>query len=89
MDQAAASLLLKQVLGHLPPEWWWMLHQDEENDLGLARAFRRPRAEIDALLINAGIGKETSLGFGIQKKVFADFATSLESPLQIGDRRRV
>jgi len=47
-----------------------MLHQDEENDLGLARAFRRPRAEIGALLINAGIGKETSLGFGIQKKVF-------------------
>jgi len=40
-------------------------------------------------LVNAGIGNETAHGFGIQKKVFANFAASLESPLQIGDRRRV
>ena len=71
MDLNTAQDLLKELLFHLPMGWWWLLHQKEENDLGIAKAFDRPRAEIEALLVNARICKENGNGFTIVKKKFA------------------
>ena len=73
MDLNTAQDLLKELLFHLPTGWWWLLHQKEENDLGIAKAFDRPRAEIEAILVHAGICKENGNGFTIVKKKFDSF----------------
>ena len=53
MDYATAQSLLKELLGHLPREWWWLLHQKEDDGLGIAYAFDRLLADIEDLLSNA------------------------------------
>ena len=53
MDYDTAQSLLKELLfDHLPMEWRWLLHQNEEDELGLPNAFGRPLVEIEALLVN-------------------------------------
>ena len=83
MDLNTAQDLLKELLFHLPTGWWWLLHQKEENDLGIAKAFDRPRAEIEALLVNAGICKENGNGFTIVKKKFDSFCATLSAPMEV------
>ena len=63
MDSATAQALLKELFSCLPTEYWWLLRQKGDNDNGLAKAFGRPRAEIDALLVNSKIYKENGNGF--------------------------
>ena len=58
MDSTGADSLLTELLCHLPRGWWWLLHEKGEHDNGLAKAFSRPRAEVQALLINAGVLSE-------------------------------
>ena len=37
MDYAAAKLLLNELIGHILIEWWWLFHQKEEDELGIAK----------------------------------------------------
>ena len=83
MDLNTAQDLLKELLFHLPTGWWWLLHQKEENDLGIAKAFDRPRAEIEALLVNARICQENGNGFTIVKKKFDSFCATLSAPMEV------
>ena len=76
MDQATAKTLLQELLRHLPTGWWCLVHQKNETDLGLAKAFGRPLAEINALLVNAGICKETGRGTSFVKRSWETFCTS-------------
>ena len=90
MDQAAAHTLLKELLCCLPIGWWCLVHQKTGNDLGLAKAFGRPLAEINALLVNAGICKETGQGTSFVKRGWETFITSkVSDPLQLGTKGRV
>ena len=67
MDLSTACSILTKLIGHLLLGNWWLIHQKEANDIGLAKASSLPRAKINALLINDGTGKETTKGFGIMK----------------------
>ena len=90
MNQATAQTLLHELLYHLPTGWWCLDHQETENDLGLAKAFGRPLAEINALLVNAGICKETGRGTSFVKRSWETFCTSkVSAPIRIGTKGRV
>ena len=62
-DSTGAESLLTELLYHLPRGWWWLLHEKGEHDNGLAKAFCRPCAEVQALLINAGVLLENGHGY--------------------------
>ena len=81
VDCTTVQSVLKDLLGHLSREWQRLLHQQEEDELVLAKEFYRPLAKIEALLINAAIGKEISQGFGIVKRVWDSFHSGLCPPL--------
>ena len=76
MDVATSQSLLVDVLHQLPPGWWWKLHQIDESDEGLAKALRVSRHIIDALLVNAEIGKSNGHGFTMPKKPWDTFKIS-------------
>ena len=65
MDTARAFLMLSAVLCHLPPGIWWPLCQHSPNDPHVAHALSLPAADLDSLLVLAGVLKEMSKGFGI------------------------
>ena len=65
MDCTTAQTLLQELLSHLPAEWWWLLHQKDADDLGLAKALGCSRAVIEALFDDADIAKEDCHGFTI------------------------
>ena len=89
MDPATAQTLLKEMLCHLPAGWWIMLREKEEHDLSLPKIFNRPRAEVKALLVNAGICNETGNGYSvIKKKRDAFCATHLPAPIQVQTFRK-
>ena len=67
MDTARAFSVLSRVLCHLPPGIWWPLCQHSPNDPHVAHALSLPAANLDSLLVLAGVGKETAKGFGIVK----------------------
>ena len=73
MDLSTARSILTELIGHLPLGYWWLIHQKEENELGPANAFGHRRADTDALLVNAGIGKQTIQGFGIVKREWESY----------------
>ena len=64
MDTARAFSVLSRVLCHLPPGIWWPLCQHSPNDPHVAHALSLPAANLDSLLVLAGVGKETANGFG-------------------------
>mmetsp|Transcript_40701 Transcript_40701/g.85509 ORF Transcript_40701/g.85509 Transcript_40701/m.85509 type:complete len:121 (+) Transcript_40701:69-431(+) len=55
MDKVAAQELLLELLKHLPEGLWWLLIEKYSAENGIAKAFGRPIAEINALLHNAGV----------------------------------
>ena len=80
MDYITAQSLLEKLPGHLLIEWWWLLHQKEEDELGLAKAFGCPRAQIEAHLVNTGVYKEMGHGITIIMNVWESFCTNLNTP---------
>ena len=66
MDHEIAQSTFPELLGLLLMKWWWMLHQEEEEELSITKAFGCPCANIDVLLVNARISKETTQGFTIR-----------------------
>ena len=66
-----------------------MLRETKDGDLGIAKAFRRPRAEIDALLINASIFKVNGNGVSLNRKEWETFHKSLPNPIKVGTKGRV
>jgi len=65
MDVDKARLLLKDLLvHHLPKDTWLLLLQKEADDISIAKALGRSCGDIDALLINTGICKETKVRIG-------------------------
>ena len=64
MNKATALAILKRLLRLLPAGYWWLLNQHDPKDHGIAYAFNLPRADVYALLVLSGIGKETARGFG-------------------------
>ena len=92
MDEQAAKSLLKEVLCLLPTGWWWLLHQQGVDDLGIAKVFGHPGAEISALLFNAGIGSYSTKGFTIVKRKWEMFCITDvlgKDELQFGLKGRV
>ena len=83
MDPDTVQTLLKELFCHLPVGWWTLLYQKEEHELGLPKALGRPRAEIKALLVNAGVCKETGNGFSIIKKVWDRLCVTLSSTIEV------
>jgi len=85
MDPTTAVSVLTDMMRHLPPEEWWALQEADDNSApGLPTAFHRPRAEIDALLINAGMykkyGKKGKLA--IIANGWEEFERNLPAPLE-------
>ena len=78
MDSTGADSLLTELLYHLPRGRWWLLHEKAEHDNGLAKAFSRPRAEVQALLINAGVLLENGHGVTFRKKGWEAFYNRLQ-----------
>ena len=76
MDVATSQSLLVDVLHQLPPGWWWKLHQINESDEGLEKVLRVSRHIIDALLVNAEIGKNNGHGFTMPNKPRDSFKIS-------------
>ena len=90
MDPNTAHILHDELLYHLPVRWWWLFHHKEELNLGLAKAFGRPRAEIvDALLLNTGIRKDRGNSFALTKKKWDSFCgiSSAQIQFQTCDKR--
>ena len=85
MDPTTAQSLLKELFSCLPTEYWWLLHQKDEDDNGLAKAFDRPRAESDALLVNSGICKENGHGFTFVLRNWENFCSTLQTPIVRGN----
>ena len=83
MDRTAARSLLHALLVHLPTERWWTLRETEGDDAGVAAALGRPRAEIDALLVNAEIYQESGRGFALKKKAWESFVSGVLGGTQI------
>ena len=68
MDVHKARLLLKElVVHHLPKDTWLLLLQKDSDDISIAKALGRSCGDIDALLINTGICKETKVRIGFTK----------------------
>ena len=93
MDVATARRLLTDMMVHLPNDVWCLLRQVKVNDIGIARVLGRSCKEIDALLVNTGICKETpAKGIRIAKNwstilqsVIAD--VPLPTTIHVGDIR--
>ena len=66
MDVARAQSVLHELLCLLPEGWWWPLFQVNP-DHTISKVFRRPRQEIEALFVNAGLAKESGHGFVFRK----------------------
>ena len=80
MDRTNAQSLLKRLLCLLPQGYWFPLLPKEDNEVGLADIFKRPRLEIEALLVNAGAcGPHARLGTTLNERVHFSFvkATSI------------
>ena len=60
MDVEKSRTLLSEILSHLPEGVWFMLHERNIGDAGLASALQRSPEEIEALLINTMVYKETA-----------------------------
>ena len=60
MDVEKSRTLLSAILSHLPEGVWFMLHERNIGDAGLASALQRSPEEIEALLINTMVYKETA-----------------------------
>jgi len=89
MNLNTAQLLLKELLQCLPTEWWWLLHRFNEDRLDIADAFGRPRAEIEALLVVAGVARVNGNGISILRNPWETFRdTELKDPLFHGSYRR-
>ena len=61
MNQATAGLLLGEMMMHLPEDIWLLLRQKGVDEIGIAKALGRSHLEIDALLVNTGICRETPI----------------------------
>ena len=72
MEAARAKSVLCALLLLLPRGWWWPLIQASP-DHGIATVFGRPRLEIAALLVNAGMVKENKHGFTLRKTSWEGF----------------
>ena len=83
MDSATALLVLKRVLRHLPTGIWWQLNPKTADDLGVAKAFNLPIANVNALLVLSGVGKVTAQGFGIVKSGLEALCNSSDGCLSI------
>ena len=59
MEVDTSRTLLSDIISHLPEGVWFMLHERNIGDAGLASALQRSREEIEALLINTMVYKET------------------------------
>ena len=68
IDRKIAQPILTELLGLLSKQCWWLLHQKDEDEFRIAKAFSCPNAKTNVLLTNAGIGKETAQNFTIVKK---------------------
>ena len=49
-------------------DWWWLLCQTDLGEDGLTKTWHRPLANVNALLVNTEMCKETGHGFSLQKK---------------------
>ena len=58
--------MLSKLLPLLLEGWWWPLLQVDPG-YSIFKVFQRPCQEIEALLVNAGVAKESGHGFVLQK----------------------
>ena len=89
MDCTTAQSILRELLGLLPPHQWWLLRETREGNLGLAKAFYRPCAEIDALLINGSILKVNGNVVSLNRKEWETFHEFLPHLIKVGTKARV
>ena len=54
--------ILKRLLEILPEGTWFVVHEKENDDVGIAKATGIPKLQVKALLTIIGILKETSSG---------------------------
>lgn len=84
MDEAIARLLLKDLLLHLPNDTWLLVRQPTADDIGIAKALGRSCGEIDALLINTGICKETAVRIAFTR-TWQTILTDIDNGIHIGN----
>ena len=61
MDYAAAQVLLNELIGHLLIEWWWLFHQKEEDELGIAKTLDHHLDTIEGSSCQCGNHQEDCL----------------------------
>ena len=84
-----AMVLLSRVLEALPPRRWWILLERKKDDKGISKAFSIPRADIEALLVNAGIYTKTIKGkLFFRSHNWEIFQATLPDSIQIGSIRK-
>jgi len=62
MGLETAQSLLTCMLALLPTRIWWMFLERKTDDVGLAKAFSIPHADIEALLGSTGLYNKTGKG---------------------------
>lgn len=90
MRQPAAQELLRELLSLLPNQYWVPLYPNNECAVALPDIFKRPRAEIEALLVNANVCKVNGRwnNISLNGKGWESFKDSLHKSISVGDFRR-
>jgi hypothetical protein len=88
MDLSRAQSVLHELLCLLPEGWWWPLFQVNP-DHNISKVFQRPRLEIDALIVNAGLAKDTKHGFVVRKNQWEAYRDTQLCDLSHGTNRKV
>ena len=55
MDALKSQCVLQELISNLPVDWWWLLHQTDLQEDGLAKICHHPLAKINELLVNTKI----------------------------------
>lgn len=65
--------ILAEVIGTIPEGRWFLLREDNADDVGISKATGISRMEIKALFVNAGIIRETQKVSNFKKKEWEHF----------------
>ena len=89
MGPQTARLLLTDMLARLSASRWWILYEKKPNDMGISKALSIYRADVEALLINAGLYKKTPKGvLHFQPKIWHIYEATLPEDIHICSIRK-
>ena len=89
MGPQTASILPIHMLGLLPASRWLILYEKKPDDVGMSKASSIHHADVEALLINAGLYKKTPKGvLHFQPNIWHIFEANLPEDIHICSIRK-